>query len=59
MTIIVYFDDKKKNSQVIRPTKDFNGDYIHLIHSLFVSHIRHEDGTVTTTRNYESFEISQ
>lgn len=55
--IIVYFDKEKKQSQVIKPTDEFNGDCAGLVRDMFNSVIRREDGSITYYRHYDSYEI--
>jgi hypothetical protein len=51
MTIIIYFDSTLKNSQVIHPTKDFEGDVGGLVEALTQSSRR--DGV----RNFYRYEV--
>jgi hypothetical protein len=51
MTIIIYFDETKKNKQVIHPTNKFDGQVTKLVEA-----ITHSD-LFFQKKNYHSFEI--
>jgi hypothetical protein len=51
MTIVIYFDESKKNFQIVRPTKDFDGNVRKLVEH--ITHSNHADGE----QNYWKFEI--
>lgn len=51
MTIIIYFDEKKKNKQVIHPTNKFDGQVSKLVES-----VTHSDLS-SWRKNYHSFEV--
>lgn len=52
-TIIIYFDETKKNKQIIHPSNKFDGQVGKL-----VEHITHSNlNSIGYVKNYHSFEI--
>jgi len=51
--VIIYFDESKKNKQVIKPSNRFDGDYLGLV--LHVTHSNLDNKCYV--KNYHSFEI--
>lgn len=51
MTVVIYFDDSKKNFRIIRPGITFDGNVRKLVEHL--THSDHSEGV----QNYYKFEI--
>ena len=51
--IVIYFDEQKHNKQVIKPTKQFNGDVRGLVEHITLSNL----DKIGYRRNFHSFEV--
>ena len=51
--LIIYFDEQKKNKQVIKPTEKFDGNYLNLVLHITHSNLSGHD----YRKNYYSFNV--